>query len=161
MNVIWAPWRAEYITQPKDSSCILCNAPINNDPLILGKGRECYSIMNRFPYTAGHSLVAPYRHVGDLTDLTPGEVSEIMSMVKDIMTATRKAMNPAGFNIGCNIGTVAGAGIADHFHMHVVPRWNGDINFMPVLGDVHIISEHIHMTRAKIAESLSTLKQEQ
>ena len=84
-----------------------------------------------------------------------------MSMVKDIMTATRKAMNPAGFNIGCNIGTVAGAGIADHFHMHVVPRWNGDINFMPVLGDVHIISEHIHMTRAKIAESLSTLKQEQ
>lgn len=154
MNVIWAPWRVEYITQPKDSMCILCNAPLNNDPLILKKGRECYAIMNRFPYTAGHSLIVPYRHVGDLTDLSNEEVSEIMSLIKDIMSATRRAMNPDGFNLGCNIGSVAGAGIADHFHMHVVPRWNGDTNFMPVLADVHVISEYIKETRDKISENL-------
>lgn len=155
MNVIWAPWRADYITRPKDSSCVLCTAPKNDDPLILKKGHTCFAIMNRFPYTAGHSLVAPFRHVGDLTELDTEEVSEIMALVRDIMSATRRAMSPAGFNIGCNIGAVAGAGIADHFHMHIVPRWDGDINFMPVLSDVHIISEHIEKTRAKIAENLS------
>lgn len=156
MNVIWAPWRADYITQPRDSSCILCTAPKNGDPLILKKGQECYAIMNRFPYTAGHTLVAPYRHVGDLTELRIEEVSEIMSLVINIMSATRKAMNPAGFNVGCNIGAVAGAGIADHFHMHIVPRWNGDTNFMPVLSDIHIISEHIQKIRDKIAENLNS-----
>nr|MDO8118740.1 HIT domain-containing protein [Candidatus Sigynarchaeota archaeon] len=154
MNDIWAPWRADYITRPKDSSCILCTAPKNGDSLILKKGRECYAIMNRFPYTAGHVLVAPYRHVGDLTALSPEETSEIMSMVKDIMAATRKAMNPAGFNVGCNIGTVAGAGIADHFHMHIVPRWNGDTNFMPVLDQTRVISEALASTYSKIKQAI-------
>ena len=150
MNNIWAPWRVEYITAPKDASCILCTAPRNGDHLILTKGKLCFAIMNRFPYTTGHCMVAPYRHVGDLSEITPDETSEIMSMVKDIVSAIRSSINPQGFNIGCNLGVVAGAGIADHIHMHIVPRWNGDTNFMPVLGDVHIISDHIENTFAKI-----------
>lgn len=154
MNNIWAPWRTEYITSSKDESCILCTAPRNKDNLILLEGRLCFAIMNRFPYTSGHCMVAPYRHVGDIVEITPDEFPEIMAMVKTIVTAIRSALNPEGFNIGCNIGTVAGAGIADHLHMHIVPRWNGDTNFMPVLSDVHVISEHIESTLAKIKRHL-------
>ncbi len=155
MKNIWAPWRIEYITGPKNNGCVFCDAPANNDPLILKKGGLVYAIMNRFPYTAGHCLVLPRRHVGDLTDLTPDETGEIMAMAQDITLAMRKALRPDGFNIGCNIGASAGAGIAEHFHMHIVPRWTGDTNFMPVLDDVHIISEHILQTRNKICENLS------
>jgi len=154
MNNIWAPWRTEYISSSKDESCILCTAPRNEDSLILIKGRLCFAIMNRFPYTTGHCMVAPYRHVGDIVEITPDEFPEIMAMVKTIVTAIRSALNPEGFNIGCNIGTVAGAGIADHLHMHIVPRWSGDTNFMPVLSDVHVISEHIESTLAKIKRHL-------
>lgn len=150
MNNIWAPWRVEYITAPKGPSCILCTAPKKGDHLILTEGTLCFAIMNRFPYTTGHCMVAPYRHIGDLTEITTEEFAEIMSMVKAIISAIRSSIKPQGFNIGCNIGLVAGAGIADHVHMHIVPRWNGDTNFMPVLGDVHIISEHIEKTLAKI-----------
>lgn len=155
MKDIWAPWRIEYIKSPKDSSCIFCEAPDKNDPLILKREQECYAVMNRFPYTAGHCMVVPYRHIGDLSDASDEEMRQIMVMVKDLMSAIRKAMKPEGFNVGCNIGTVAGAGIADHLHMHIVPRWSGDINFMPALGDVHIISEHILETRDKIARNLA------
>jgi ATP adenylyltransferase len=110
--------------------------------------------MNRFPYTTGHCMVAPYRHIGDLIELTQKEASEIMSMAQVIVAATRAALTPEGFNVGFNMGTVAGAGIADHLHMHIVPRWKGDTNFMPVLSDVHIISEHIAKTRDKIKRNL-------
>jgi ATP adenylyltransferase len=99
--------------------------------------------------------VVPYRHVADITEVRSEEFSEITSLVKEIVSAIRKSMNPDGFNVGSNIGSVAGAGIADHFHVHVVPRWTGDTNFMPVISDSHIISEHIKVTRDKIAEMLS------
>jgi ATP adenylyltransferase len=154
MKDIWAPWRIEYIQGPKPSSCVFCDAVRQGDPLVLKKGTGCFAIMNRFPYTAGHCMVVPDRHVGDLAELTPEEVSAVMSLVSDLMTAIRSVMHPDGFNVGCNIGKVAGAGIADHFHMHVVPRWSGDTNFMPVLGEVRIISEHITLTRDKIAKAL-------
>jgi ATP adenylyltransferase len=150
MNNMWAPWRMEYIKGEKASSCIFCTSPKGKDDLILTKGKLSYAIMNRFPYTAGHTLVAPYRHVGDLVDLSSDESSEIMSMTNIIITAVRLAMKAQGFNVGYNIGKTAGAGIAEHLHLHIVPRWDGDINFMPVLSDVHIISEHIEQTRDKI-----------
>jgi ATP adenylyltransferase len=154
MKDLWAPWRIEYIQGPKPGACVFCEALTHDDPLVLKRGQGCFAIMNRFPYTAGHCMVLPDRHVGDLADLEPGEISAIMSLVGELMAAIRATMNPEGFNVGCNIGKVAGAGIAEHFHMHVVPRWNGDTNFMPVLDDVHIISEHIMKTRDKIAKAL-------
>lgn len=154
MKNIWAPWRIEYIQGPKPSSCVFCEAAKQEDPLVITRKEGCFAIMNRFPYTAGHCMVVPNRHVGDLAELTPREISAIMALVSDLMAALRASMHPEGFNVGCNIGKVSGAGIAEHFHMHVVPRWNGDTNFMPVLDDVHIISEHITRTRDKIAGNL-------
>ena len=151
MKDIWAPWRIEYIKGPKSGSCIFCDALKSGDPLVLKRGAGCFAIMNRYPYTAGHCMVVPDRHVGDLVELSPEETSAMMSLAGELMKAIRSAMSPEGFNLGCNIGKVAGAGIADHFHLHVVPRWNGDTNFMPVLGDVHIVSEHILKTRDSIA----------
>ena len=145
----------EYITAPKRNSCIFCSAPSDGDHLILMREHRCFSIMNRFPYTTGHCMVAPYRHIGDLGNLEKEELADILDMVKKIVSAIQSSMNPQGFNIGCNIGTVAGAGIPDHLHFHIVPRWNGDTNFMPVISDVHIISEHIERTRDKIMENLS------
>ena len=144
----------EYVTTPKENTCIFCTAPDNHDPLILKKEQTCFAIMNRFPYTTGHCMVAPYRHVGNLDDIEQQELVQMMSLVKTIASAVRKAMDPQGFNIGCNIGSVSGAGVADHLHIHIVPRWNGDTNFMPVLSDVHIISEHIEKTRDKIMRNL-------
>ncbi|MGC9325803.1 MAG: HIT family protein [Desulfomonilia bacterium] len=154
MNTIWAPWRMEYITKPKENSCIFCSAPADGDHLILKRDTRCFSIMNRFPYTTGHCMVAPYRHIGDLHKLENEELYDILDMVRDIVSAIQISMNPQGFNIGCNIGTVAGAGIAEHIHFHVVPRWSGDTNFMPVISDVHVISEHIEKTLLKIKENL-------
>jgi ATP adenylyltransferase len=154
MNNLWAPWRIEYITSPKDLSCIFCTAPEAKDRLILTSGRLCFAIMNLFPYTIGHCMVAPYRHIGDLTELSIEELSEIMTMTQSILSAMKPALKPEGFNVGFNLGDVAGAGIADHLHMHIVPRWKGDTNFMPVLGEVHIISEHIENTRDKIKGNL-------
>ena len=154
MSTLWAPWRNEYISRPKDPSCVFCVAPQNNDPLILKKGASSFAIMNRFPYTTGHCLVAPYRHEGDIIEISEEELRDITSLIKEIVAAIRKAMNPDGFNVGSNIGSVAGAGIADHFHVHIVPRWAGDTNFMPVITDTHVISEHIMKTRDKIAEIL-------
>ncbi|HPI91778.1 MAG TPA: HIT domain-containing protein [Deltaproteobacteria bacterium] len=154
MKNIWAPWRIDYILSPKSDTCVLCKAPGDGDGLIITRGEQCFAIMNRFPYTTGHSMVAPYRHVSDIEALTKEELSEMMSLVQAIVSATRKAMNTEGFNIGCNLGDVAGAGIADHLHMHIVPRWKGDTNFMPVLGDVHVISDHIVKTMNMIKGKL-------
>jgi len=145
----------DYVTQPKENVCVFCTAPNNGDPFILKKGKTCFAIMNRFPYTAGHCMVAPYRHVGDINAIDEEEFFAIMTMVRTMVSAVKNAMNPHGFNIGCNMGSVAGAGIADHLHIHIVPRWNGDTNFMPVLGDVHIISEHIEKTKDKILRNLA------
>lgn len=155
MKTIWAPWRIDYILSEKGGSCVFCTSPGEDDGLIITRGDLCFAIMNRFPYTTGHCMVAPYRHVGALDDLSGEELSEMMAMVQRVVSACRAAMHPEGFNIGCNMGTVAGAGIADHLHMHVVPRWKGDTNFMPVIGDVHVISEHIAKTLERIKVKLA------
>lgn len=154
MNNIWAPWRVDYITAPKGNTCIFCSDARERDQLILTSGSLCFAIMNRFPYTTGHCMVVPCRHVGDITELNTEETAEIMAMAQSIIKAMRAALNPDGFNVGFNLGPAAGAGVADHLHMHIVPRWKGDTNFMPVLADVHVISEHIEKTMDKIKEKL-------
>lgn len=148
---LWAPWRIDYIKGdgPKEKGCIFCNRlkeERDRENLILARGKHSFIIMNRYPYNNGHLMVTPNRHVGDITKLTEDEVLEIFSLVTGSTDAISNAMNPDGYNIGMNLGKVAGAGVDDHLHVHIVPRWNGDTNFMPVLGDVKVISEHILST---------------
>ncbi len=153
MERMWAPWRLEYIVKDKPDGCIFCVFPCENEDEknhILYRGEHSFVIMNAFPYSNGHLLVAPYRHINKLEELSYEETGEIMQLTKKCVTALRAICNPDGFNIGINQGTAAGAGIADHIHLHVVPRWNGDINFMPVFADVKVIPEALATTYNKL-----------
>ena len=144
MKAIWAPWRMEYIRQPKTDGCFLCDictGTADRDNLVLRRGRVCALVMNRFPYNNGHLMVAPYRHVPDLAALTDDERLETMRMLDEGVRALKLAIRPDGFNLGINLGRVAGAGLDTHLHTHIVPRWNGDTNFMPVLADVKIVPQ--------------------
>lgn len=160
METIWAPWRIGYILGQKEGGCIFCKKPhedCDRENLILLRGKNHFIIMNAFPYNNGHLMVVPYRHTSELAGWTEGERSELIELTDLAVAALRRAMRPDGFNIGINMGLVAGAGIADHIHMHVVPRWNGDTNFMPVLADVRVIPEHIRTTYDKIKRELMEL----
>jgi ATP adenylyltransferase len=152
MKRIWAPWRGEYIREAAKAcgkggqKCLFCRLRAEKDDeanLVLARGRGAFVVMNRFPYNNGHLMVAPNRHVGDFEKLRPAESAELDRLVKAALRALRLAMKPHGFNVGMNLGRVAGAGVADHIHVHVVPRWNGDTNFMPTLADTKVISEHL------------------
>ncbi len=157
MERIFAPWRIRYIESPKYEGCIFCDFPKENrdeERLILFRGEKCFIIMNNYPYNPGHVMIAPYRHVANVEDLNDDESLEMMKLCQRVIRAIREAMNPDGFNVGINIGKVAGAGIEDHVHMHVVPRWNGDTNFMPVLADVKVIPEAIEESYRKIKKFL-------
>ncbi|WP_202320038.1 HIT family protein [Archaeoglobus neptunius] len=153
MERIFAPWRIRYILAPKPRECVFCKAPEEDrdeENLILYRGKTCYVIMNRNPYNPGHVMICPYRHISSTEDMLDEELIEAMKLVNLSIGAIKKAMNPDGFNIGVNIGKVAGAGIAEHLHIHVVPRWNGDTSFMPVLADVQIIPEALEETYEKL-----------
>jgi ATP adenylyltransferase len=146
MENIWAPWRIDYILGPKPDECILClpeDSQKDEQRLILCRAEHCFVIMNRFPYTNGHLMVAPYRHLANLVDLTPAEGHEIMDFVQHCTRIIKEVFRPDGVNIGMNIGEAAGAGIEEHIHFHVVPRWNGDCSFMAVLGDTTVIPEYL------------------
>jgi ATP adenylyltransferase len=156
MDQLWSPWRIEYIRMEKPKGCILCDKPKENADdrnLILLHGKFNFIMMNTYPYNPGHLLVAAYRHVPGLDDLTPEEIAEHGEFIQKCIAAVRRVFKPAGFNIGTNMGSVAGAGIADHIHSHIVPRWQGDTNFMPVVGNVHVIPE-------AVADTFKTLKGE-
>jgi ATP adenylyltransferase len=149
---LWAPWRIEYITGPKSDQCIFCEA----DPVhVVERGERCFTLLNAYPYAPGHVMVAPTRHVGDLDELEEPELLELMLLAQRVIAAQRRTMNPDGFNVGLNLGKVAGAGIADHLHLHVVPRWEGDNNFMPVLGDTRVIPQALEETRRLLVEALA------
>jgi len=151
---LWTPWRMEYILSDKSSGgCIFCHKPgeeKDRDNLILHRGEKCFVIMNLYPYNNGHVMITPYRHVSDLTLLDDEEMLEIAREMKRAVQVLKDAMNPDGFNTGMNLGKAAGAGIDDHLHLHIVPRWNGDTNFMPVLSDTRVMPEHLDETYMKL-----------
>ncbi|MBW1772383.1 MAG: HIT domain-containing protein [Deltaproteobacteria bacterium] len=154
MKVLWAPWRMEYIQSDKEEgACIFCpgqDRSQDEERLILYVGKLTMVVMNRYPYNNGHLLVAPHRHVPGLDDLTREETQDLMANVRRSIGALKAVMAPEGFNVGLNLGQVAGAGMEDHLHFHIVPRWNGDTNLMTVVGDVRVIPEHIRETYEKL-----------
>jgi len=150
---LWAPWRMQYIVGPRSDGCILCekaNGKEDTRNLILARGSFTYVLMNIYPYNCGHLMIAPYRHLESLEKLSVEERGEMLAWASKSERILRDAFYAEGFNIGINVGKVAGAGIDDHLHMHVVPRWNGDTNFMPVLGETKVIPEHVEETYAKL-----------
>ena len=156
MKVMWAPWRAEYVlSNNKENGCIFCpveNRKNDEERLILRTGQHSLVMMNRYPYNNGHLLIAPLKHAPGLETLADAELMELMHVVSERIILLKKVMKPEGFNVGLNLGRVAGAGVEDHLHFHVVPRWNGDTNLMTVIGDVRVIPEHIEQTYRKLLE---------
>ena len=154
---LWAPWRLEYIAQADEQEgCVFCNeaagALAHTESLLVRDGDTAIALLNKFPYSSGHLMVAPRRHVGGLADLTDDEALEMHRLAVDAVDVLTDVYGPGGFNLGWNLGRVAGAGIADHVHLHVVPRWAGDTNFMPVLADVKVLPEHLLETRERLRE---------
>ena len=152
---LWAPWRLEYIQQADElEGCVFCLEASSELPeaesLLVQRGSSTISVLNKFPYSSGHLLVAPIRHVGELAALTEDEALEVHAQAVASVEALGRVYGPAGYNLGWNLGRVAGAGIADHVHLHVVPRWHGDTNFMPVLADVKVLPEHLLETRDRL-----------
>jgi ATP adenylyltransferase len=153
---LWAPWRLEYIAQADEQDgCIFCRALAGSDEdgLVVHRGTLAFVLLNRFPYASGHVMVAPVRHVGDFAELEDAEALEVHRLAGQGMGALAEAYGPQGFNLGWNLGRIAGAGVTDHVHLHVVPRWAGDTNFMPVLADVKVLPEHLVESRAKLASA--------
>jgi ATP adenylyltransferase len=153
MKYIWAPWRIQYILQEKEEGCVLCDKPKQDNDAgnyVLYRGEFNFIMMNLYPYNPGHLLVAPYRHARGLEELTEAERNEHYSLVTRSVTVLREALGADGFNLGANLGRVAGAGIDDHFHSHIVPRWQGDINFMTVMDDVRIVPQALRETYEKL-----------
>lgn len=155
---LWTPWRMEYIRSSleEDQGCFLCDLPAEDDDeknLILARGELAFVILNRFPYNPGHLMVAPYRHTGELEDLTEEELRDVDRLLQRSVRALKEEYQPDGFNLGMNLGRVAGAGVPDHIHWHVVPRWAGDTNFMPVVGETKVLPELLEETRKRLAES--------
>jgi ATP adenylyltransferase len=153
---LWAPWRLEYIATADDQDgCVFCAEAAGElpeaDSLVVHRGERCLVLLNKFPYSSGHLLVAPVRHVGGFGDLHAAEALELHGLAAQGMTALDAVYAPHGYNLGWNLGRVAGAGIVDHVHQHVVPRWGGDTNFMPVLADVKVLPEHLRATRERLA----------
>ena len=157
MKQLWAPWRLEYIeAADEDTGCVFCRAAAADDDeaaLIVHRGEHAFVLLNKFPYVSGHLMVAPYRHLGDFAELTDEEALEVHRLGERGMAALAETYAPQGYNVGWNLGRIAGAGIVDHVHLHVVPRWAGDTNFMPVLADVKVLPEHLLETRRRLADA--------
>ncbi len=143
---MWAPWRMEYILAEKEKGCIFCDALSENADLTLYKGIDTLVVMNKFPYINGHLLVASLRHLSSLDQLDKREMGEMLATVERSVDILKQVMKPDGFNVGLNLGMVAGAGVEDHLHFHIVPRWLGDTNALTVFADVRVIPEHIKAT---------------
>ncbi|MDW7682259.1 MAG: HIT domain-containing protein, partial [bacterium] len=160
---LWAPWRIQYIERPKqqDEGCIFCDNPAKDDDqknLILCRGNTCFVVMNRYPYNNAHLLVVPYRHIGNFAELDATERLELMNLLVDCQRILERSLSPHGYNIGMNLGKAAGAGIEQHLHFHIVPRWNGDTNFMPVIANTDVISEGLEHTWQRLRQDFSQLK---
>ncbi|MFO7445682.1 MAG: HIT domain-containing protein [Ignavibacteriaceae bacterium] len=166
MEKLWSPWRSQYIDsfnkEKTENTCIFCEAPKhdvkNPDNLLIEKGELTYTVLNLYPYNNGHLMVVPYRHTDDFNSITKEESIEIFHKLQIAQKALSAIMRPEGFNIGGNLGKVSGAGIDEHIHFHIVPRWNGDTNFMPVLGEVKVISQDLLTTKNKLLEEYKKFK---
>lgn len=162
-----APWRMEYVvkTGGAPTGCVFCAAAraetCDRESLVIYRGTHHFVILNRFPYNCGHLMVVPYIHTAELSDLSPDAQTEMMRLATLGVEALRRAMHPQGFNLGMNLGQVAGAGIADHLHLHVVPRWGGDTNFMPVLGNVRVLPESLERTWQRLCDAMAEVMAEQ
>jgi len=156
---IWAPWRLEYVkdaAKDNEDECIFCVKPEEGDDegnLIVHRGELCFVILNLFPYTNGHLMVAPYRHIGALQELSAETVAEMMGLAQQAMHQLEKTYEPHGYNVGFNQGRIAGAGVEGHIHMHVVPRWGGDTNFMPVIADARVMPQSLEDSYAALREA--------
>jgi ATP adenylyltransferase len=153
-KILWAPWRMEYIQNAdKDTGCIFCNKPKESDDkanLIVHRGELTFVMMNRYPYNNGHLMVVPFRHTNEMASLSRDEKLELVDLLVLSQEALKEVMQPQGFNIGMNLERIAGAGIVDHLHFHIVPRWDGDTNFMPVVGHTKVLSEGLEETWKKL-----------
>jgi len=152
-DILWAPWRIGYVTAPEAEGCIFCNKAASSEDeknFILYRGEYAFALLNIYPYNNGHLMIAPYTHTGNLTDIEPGILHEMQDTVQRFVSKITDEMQPQGFNIGMNLGRTAGAGIEDHLHIHVVPRWNGDTNFMPVIGDQKVLSESLESAYSRL-----------
>lgn len=167
MRTLWAPWRAEYIRCAVSQhstgrrSCLFCNLLKTKDDaqnLILYRGRYAFVVMNRFPYNNGHLMVAPNRHTADIESLSAAEGAELLKLVQKSLAVLRRGLKPQGFNVGANLGRAAGAGVAGHLHIHIVPRWLGDDNFMPLLAETKVISEHLTETYGRLRRQFRSPK---
>jgi ATP adenylyltransferase len=159
-EVVWAPWRMDYIMREKETGCIFCDKPRQQrdaENYILWRGDTAFVMLNLYPYNNGHLMIVPHAHVASLTQLTPPQAAEIMALTAISEGVLRRAMQPSGFNIGLNLGTAAGAGIADHLHMHVVPRWAGDTNYMTVVSNVRVIPQLLDDTYQILAAHFQAL----
>ena len=160
MDSLHAPWRIEYILSPKpklEASLFTTIAQSSDDVgnLVIARDRTCYALLNRYPYNGGHLMVVPYKEVADFNGLTDEEVADLWRLVRRCTNALKAVMKPDGFNIGINLGKVAGAGIEEHLHIHIVPRWSGDTNFMPVIADTGVLPQALAETAAKIRAELA------
>ena len=160
MRNLYAPWRMEYIAGPEPEGCLFCRvlqAPASDDRrnLVVHRAEDAVAMMNKFPYNNGHLMVAPRAHLESLIDLDDEQTAGVMRLVRRSLRVLDTVMHPEGFNVGVNLGRVAGAGFPDHVHVHIVPRWNGDTNFLPVLGEVKVVNEHLDRTWEKLAAAFS------
>lgn len=166
MHRLWAPWRAKYIQEVTDKnpdSCFLCEAVRSNKPeesFVLEFSKHSFAILNIYPYNTGHLMVVPLRHVANLEELSEEEHADIGLLLSRCIKAVKKAYSPHGINVGMNLGRAAGAGLESHIHYHVVPRWNGDTNFMPVIADTKVVSEMLEDTYKKLKKALLEIKKE-
>lgn len=157
MEQLWAPWRLAFILKKKEG-CIFCQKPQegkDEENFILLRGEKNFIILNTYPYNPGHLMVAPYRHIANPEDLTPQEIEEHFQLVFRMIKALKSAFNPQGFNIGMNLGKGSGAGIVDHLHTHIVPRWEGDTNFMPIIANTKVIAESLTSVYERLKDVLS------
>ncbi len=160
MKQMWTPWRMAYIRREKNPGCIFCDAIAAADDranFILHRGELAFLILNKYPYNNGHLMAVPNRHVDTLESLAPEEIADMMALVALGIRALRRSANPQGFNIGVNVGKVAGAGVVDHLHTHIVPRWEGDANFMPVLADVRMIPQDLGETYEELKAAVEAV----
>jgi ATP adenylyltransferase len=151
MDIIFAPWRMEYIKGEKPEGCVFCKCSIRCDEYVIYEGKSCFVMINRYPYVSGHLMIIPMRHIGEIEELTGEERSEIFALLDTTVRVIKEAMNPGGFNIGINLGKAGGAGIEEHLHVHVIPRWEGDTNFMSTVNDIRVVPEDVLTTAAKLS----------